>query len=130
MTLEEALYSHMTNQAGITALVGARIYPILMAQTAILPAIVYTRISTVREYSLSGFTGMTTARIQIDIMAQYASTAKTIADSVRFSLDGFVGLMGDVRIAQIMTDDEQAFYDNQTEYKRIMLDFLVTYYED
>ena len=51
MHLEEALYTYLSTYAGLIALTSTRIYPEEKPQNCIMPAVVYSRISTPREHT-------------------------------------------------------------------------------
>lgn len=44
--VEQQLWAHLTGYAGLTALIGDRVYPQQLPQGATLPAVTYTHIST------------------------------------------------------------------------------------
>ena len=132
MTLEEAFYSDISSVTNVTNLVGTRIYPLVLQQEDMFPAITYQRISTPRIYSLSGHTGLTTTRFQIDIIADSLAMAHTISELIRIRYSSFTRLMGGVsgvQIANIVLDDEQHFYDEVTKKRTIIIDLIINYYE-
>lgn len=92
MTAEESLVARLNATPGVTALVGTRIYPMLIPQGAAMPAVTYQRISTVRPGSLRGPVGQADPRIQVNSWADTYGTAKALADQVRRSLDGYATL--------------------------------------
>lgn len=54
MELEEGLYLFLASEPTVTALVSTRIYPVVIPQDALQPALVYQRINTtVREDTLT-----------------------------------------------------------------------------
>lgn len=44
--IEAALFGHLSTEAGLSALVGTRVFPIQLPQGATLPAVTFQRIST------------------------------------------------------------------------------------
>lgn len=82
MSLETKLYTLLSGDAGVSALVSNRIYPLAAPQQADLPFVVYTRISSGREYTLSGATGLENPRMQVDCYAETYSSAKAISEAV------------------------------------------------
>jgi hypothetical protein len=89
MTVEEAVVARLGASPGVTALVATRIYPMLMPQTAPLPAVTYQRISTERVQGLRGSLGLIDPRVQVDSWAETYGTAKRVAEQVRLALDGY-----------------------------------------
>lgn len=81
----KALRTKLLSYAGVTALVGQRMYPDALLQNATLPAIVYSKISTQREHSLSDVTRLAHSRIQIDCYASSRDSANDVAHAIRSS---------------------------------------------
>jgi len=120
MTAEESLVARLTATAGVTSLVGTRIYPMQAPQTAVLPLVTYQRISTVRPGSLRGPVGLADPRIQVDCWAESYSAVKVLADQVRRSLDGYAN--GDV-VALIL--GEHDLLDDDGRRHRVSQDYSV-----
>ena len=125
MSIEIALYAHLTNDTGVNALVGSRVYPLQLSQGAALPAISYQRISGPREYDLAGPTGRSRPRMQIDCWANSYSTVKNLASKVISSLNGLNGNMGGVDVDGIELEGERDGFEETTEYKRVILEFKI-----
>jgi len=94
MVIEEALYSHLAADGGVSALVGNRIYPIEAPQQAALPYLVYQRVSGPRVRSHSGPSGLASPRFQITGAAETYPSLRALMNAVRVALDGFRGTMG------------------------------------
>ncbi len=94
MVIEEALYSHLAADAGVSALVGDRIYPTLAPQEAELPYLVYQRVSGPRVRSHGGPSGLAHPRFQITGAAETYPSLRAVMNAVRAALDGFKGTMG------------------------------------
>ena len=75
MNIEEALYSKLTGDAGVAALVSTRIYPNVVPQDIALPAVAYQRISTVRDMAHDGPTGVAHARFQFTVSRRARTAA-------------------------------------------------------
>ena len=89
MTAETALVARLGSTAAVTALVGARIYPMLVPQTAALPAIAYQKISPGFLSTLRRTLGLAGPRIQVNSWASSYKDAKAVARAVRNSLNGY-----------------------------------------
>lgn len=132
MTLEEGLYTYLQSQAGVTSLVGTRIYPLLLQQVETLPAVAYQRISTQRNASHGGPANASIARIQFDALAATMTQAQNVLAAIRSACDGVGGTLGGgagVVVATMHADDEQTFYDEETRYKRATMDLIIYFYE-
>jgi hypothetical protein len=114
MSAEAALYALLTGGSpSISAMVGTRVWPDVLPQAPLLPAIRYQRISTPRgQYrTLDGKAEYASPRFQIDIYATSRSQALTIADAVYRLLEGYTGISSGLRIDAISTEDEAGDLD-------------------
>ncbi len=96
MVIEEALVAHLLANAGVIAYVGNRIYPLVIPEGVELPAIAYQRISTPRESTHSGPSGLASPRFQFSCVSGKYSEANGLVNAVRRALDGYKGTMGGV----------------------------------
>lgn len=86
MNVEQQVESVLKNDAGVTAVVAGRIYPVLMPQNIALPAITYQRIATTPENGLAGHLGIDQVRMQVDSWSTKYSEVKDAAAAVRAAL--------------------------------------------
>ena len=135
--LEAALYTRLSGYAGLTALVGTRIYPNIAPQSVQSPFVTYSRISTTRESAMGADTGLVHVRVQVDCWAAagpnddgYADV-KAVAAQVRAALQRYDATVGSVVIQDIMLDSEQDLFDaaDPVRYHRTSLDFMVHHLE-
>jgi hypothetical protein len=77
--IEELIYTAVTGNAGIAALVSTRVYPMMLPQEPTLPAITYQRISTPRVTAHDGGTGLEYPRFQFDVYAATYAGARALA---------------------------------------------------
>jgi hypothetical protein len=133
-TIEEAIYSHLIADAGVSALVSTRVYPLTIPQDIALPAIAYQRISGPRIAAHDGPTGLARARIQVTCQASTYTAAKGLAMEVRQALDGFRGSVtteGDelVEVEASFLANEWDGYETVTGQSTIRVDFMLLYKE-
>lgn len=90
MTWEADLYEHLRTDSGIAAVVGSRIYPVILPQNSTKPAITYQEITGIPQTDLSGDDGdLQEIRLQIDCWAEGArayTIAAELAELVRVRL--------------------------------------------
>lgn len=90
MTLASAIYSYLTANVAIAALVGTRVYPVTAPQVddnaAVEPMIVYALQDRAREYSFSGAAMTRDAWLFVAAAADY-DTAHSVADALITALD-------------------------------------------
>jgi len=87
MSFQSDLYSAITAHAGLTALIGTRLYPNDAAQNATLPYIVYYEFATPREQLMSCDIGISKPRIQYSVYGESYADALAVADALRAALD-------------------------------------------
>ena len=88
MSIESTLFTALTTYAGLSTLIAARLYPDSMPQGAVLPCIVYQRISTPRVQVLGSTQAVAVSRprFQFSCWALTASGALAVADKLRAAL--------------------------------------------
>jgi hypothetical protein len=62
--MREQLYYYLQNYAGLTALIGARIYPQRVPTGAALPYVVFTFVGRTPEYDQDGLDGENEVTVQ------------------------------------------------------------------
>ena len=89
MSLYNKLYKHLSTSVLITAHTSNRIHPVVLPQgtVAAFPAVTYQRVSGDRVYSLSGYSTLENARLQIDCWATSFETVKDLGDKMRQVVD-------------------------------------------
>lgn len=130
--LEVALFSRLSTFAGLTALVGTRVYPAPLPQSAVLPAVTFRKIDGPRVSAMGSDTGLTHPRYQIDCFAE-TTTGKTallgaldLAAQVRAALQRFRGTVAGVVIQDCFIADERDIErDPLTAVRGRSLDLIV-----
>ena len=107
MSVDDAIYSRLSGNSAVRAIVDDRIYPDRTPQDTALPKIVFTTISQGRAPNTSGASGVTNPRIQIDCWADSNAGAFALADAVRLALDGYRGTVASVVIRSCFLDSER-----------------------
>jgi hypothetical protein len=103
---EAAVRSRLVATAGVTALIGTRIYPVIAPATAALPFVTWRRVAVERAQSLKGPIGTPTVSLSVDIFAETYESARDIADQCRQSLDGWGGTLENVTVARVSLENE------------------------
>jgi hypothetical protein len=132
MNIEEAIYSKLTGDAGVSALVSTRVYPNVVPQDIAMPAVAYQRISTVRDMAHDGPLGIAHARFQFTISASSYSSARNVANAIRAAVDGVSGTWGGeggVVIEASWVENEVDGYNQAGEEQVVRMDVLVIHQE-
>ena len=119
--INEDLFTKLTGDGGVSALVASRIYPHKTRFKPTYPHITYEVLSDENQYSFSGTLGFKEASIVYQCVAETYRESRLIADAVETSLAAFRGeltthychglLVEGVRDSKIQTtDDADSFY--------------------
>lgn len=87
--IEELLFTRLSTFAGLTALVSTRIYPVIMPQETVKPAVTYQLISSPREVAMGSDPGLVKARFQLNAWATTALEARNVIKQVRLALERY-----------------------------------------
>ena len=132
MTLKQAIYSLLTNDAGVTALAGDRITPggdPVEGTTSVT----YNAISMdADKHTMDGPDTLATRRFQVNSYATIESDATELSDAVRAALDGFSGTVSTLAISYMALIDDGDLDDFEAENRKISRhgirqDYLITY---
>jgi len=109
--IENALQYTLANTAGVSNLVGSRIYYVKAPQDVVKPYVVIQKISAIRFYAYSGESGLDDTRVQISIFATTYASCKAIAAAIQTAISAFVGTMGGAGGVYVGA----CFYDNEVD---------------
>lgn len=118
MSVEKAIYAIMTDpDAGslVTAIVSARIYPVIAPQSASYPNVVFRRRATDRTYNLGGSDLIPRAFVDVTACALTYSEARDLGTVIKSTFDSLYGTYGTVEVHKIFIDDEFDGFEFQTE---------------
>ena len=125
-----ALVAHLEAHAGLSSLVGARIYPQILPQNGTLPAVVYQLISRTGADTRTEAAGLVATRWQFDVNGRtYAATVSTMVQ-LKLALESFTN--SDPRVDHLFLDterdDTEPEFDENNYYRRI-IDIMVWHEE-
>ncbi len=142
--IEQNLYAYVVADATVSGLIGTRFYPVVAPQNppkhpttrAVLPYGVFRRISTVREPTHDGASGIAHPRFQVDWMGSQAAdgtfdieVALDVADEFRKLLDGFQGTMTSINVDDIKFIDDGDIVTPDFRYVGRRQDFIIWHTE-
>jgi len=116
--LEPKIYTLLSGDALISALVSTRIYPVILPQNVTLPAITYSRISGGQINSFSGYSNLENPRIQIDVWGVTYASVQALAALVHTAMDGATTFGA-------LLESDMDFYEDDTLIYRVSMDFSV-----
>lgn len=125
MSIEDAIYTHATDDAGISALIGARIYPGYASQNTTVPYIVYQRISSVPINLLAADTDITEARWQFNCYGTSYPSAVAVVEAVRTAFARYSGTVASIEILDVFIENVVDRYDDEQKLFQIAVDMLI-----
>ncbi len=111
MSVLKFLYQQLKESAGVSDIVGDRVYPVgEVSETVRPPYVTFQRVSNVHERLLIGRgSGLAHGRWQINAWARSAKESEQLGDAIRKALDNF---SGDVDVGSETIDVRHCFLDN------------------
>lgn len=106
MSIEAAIYTRLTTDAAVAALIGDRVFPNAVPQGSEYPAIDYEQTSGIRDQVMDGPTGLVSSIFDIRCKGKTYIETRTLADAVRARLDGFAGTIDGQIISSASVTDE------------------------
>ena len=122
-TLPEALRAFILADATVAALIGTRMYALILPQNPTMPALTYTIFGAGGILSHDGPSGLENPTVQIDAWGTTYSDAFELAEAVRVRLNGYSGLLDTVHAQGIFLVRKRDSYENESELYRRSTDF-------
>ncbi len=130
MSIRGAIRSHLMADPAVAPLVAARIYPMRLPQSPVLPALTIQLITGRWLISHSGRNSLRPGeRYQVDCWSKTADGAEALAEAVVDAIGAFRGTWGTVPIGASLISTAQEDFDTGSGLYRQILDFLITYRE-
>lgn len=126
--IEQSLVTYLKTQSAVTDLIGTspmRFHPSTDTSNPTYPLIVYRKISAEREHDLDGARGTAKSRYQMDVLADTYTSAKSVAEALRKSLDGYTTQ----EFLSVKLENELEGFDQDTDTQRITMDFIIYHTE-
>lgn len=120
---EIVLLRTLREDAGLSALVGSKVFALVIPQGTKLPCITFQRIGGMPANTLSGHSGLEEIDLQINVWARDYDEAKAIAKAVRAAMPP-----SGPRFSAHLIED-QDLYEDGTNYFRVNMEFKVWFLE-
>lgn len=129
MSIEAGLYSKVTGNVGVAALISTRFYPVVLPQKVTLPAASYQVISGEAGYTIGTQAAQVRKpRFQINAWASTYDAAKALARALRTAIDHQTGTWsGTSVIGCIIEGEELDFYDDSTKTYQVAFEAIITH---
>lgn len=109
--IEDGLYAYLSQVPDVAAIMGNRLYPLLLRQKDHLPAGVYRVEFTPVDRTYCGTGSLMQATVQLDSYGRTYEQATGLADAFRVALLDFRGMMGNVKVKDVALLNEADFDD-------------------
>jgi hypothetical protein len=127
--IRPVLQSIMVSNAALAALVGTRVYPVLMPQGMRMPSVVYGLIVRSPDYLLVGSGDLIQDTFQIDSIATNPDSAADVSLAVHACLSGLSGSFSGSAVRGIFRVNGRDLFDQETQLHRASSDYTVWYKE-
>jgi len=127
MSVEKDLKTYLLTRTAITDILGSRIYYQKLLQDPTLPALTYSRISTVRNRSHSGDSSLTRARIQYSCWGATPDDVEDLADAIESEMKSFSGTAGSTTVYASIVENRISLLDEESKYYHVPLDLMIQY---
>ncbi len=104
--LESALVAAIEGEATITALIGSRLFPVHVPESATLPALTYQVSGREPDHVLDGAAGLAHATWRFTALSRSYSDVIALAELLRLLFQGFAGLMGATTVLGTLAENE------------------------
>ena len=111
----KAIYSILTENAGVSAIVGNKVYAQIAAQGAAFPFVVYVLQDNSPSDTKSGPSTLDEVRYDIVAAAETYASLSSLTERIRLALDRYTGDLGGVEIDSIQFIDLDVDNDPATE---------------
>ena len=106
MEIEESLTSYFLGFAELAALIDDKLYPDELPQGIKLPAVIYSKISDVKEHTLVGQNRLERPMLQFTVFADTKTSTRAIANQLKAALCDFQGMMSGIEVQYIRLENE------------------------
>lgn len=109
--MRSGLVALLAGESTISAIVGSRVYITKAPQTAALPHIVITQMTSDEFNALDGTAGLRALDFDIDCKSDRSVGSQTLGDAVRIFIDDYTGAAGSQTIGAVILNSETTDYE-------------------
>jgi hypothetical protein len=104
---------------------GSRVYPLTLPQSPVYPAVTYQQISSTATHAMGGDDPLRIVRVQVNSWAETYADAQALAAEVAATMSRYRGTLADVRVLDILLDNEIPLYDSDANVRRVIQDYTL-----
>lgn len=121
---EAVFLAALQDNDDLKALVGDRVFALIIPDGTYLPCVTFQRISGTPANTLGGRSGLEEIEMQVDVWARTYAEAKAVAKAVRDAVPARGAVFG----AHLIQDSDT--YESETNYYRITMEYTCWMLED
>lgn len=126
MSLESALFTLITADAGVAAIMGTRLYPDVIPQDAAMPAGHYRTVANRPAMAHSGAAGVEFSTVRYSIFAPLRADAITLRDTIKPVVSGYKGTAGGETLDAVFYREGINTFDVESGLYAAQFDLVVT----
>lgn len=111
----KAIYSILTADSDVNAIVSGRVYPQIAAQGAAFPFVVYVINDLTPSDTKSGVSTLDEVRYEVLAIAETYAEAADLNEKIRTALDRYTGTISGVVVDSIQFTELETDYDDAAE---------------
>ena len=111
----KAIFSILTTDSAVSAIVSSRVYPQIAAQGAVFPFVVYVINDITPSDTKSGVSTLDEVRYEILAISENYAEAAELNEKIRTALDRYTGTVAGVVIDSIQFTELETDYDTASE---------------
>jgi hypothetical protein len=111
----KAIYSILTSDSDVSAIVGTRVYPQIAAQGAAFPFVVYLINDLTPSDTKSGVSTLDEVRYEVLAIAETYAEAADLNEKIRTALDRYTGTVAGIVVDSIQFTELETDYDDASE---------------
>lgn len=121
-----AIYTILSTDPAIAAIVGTRIFPALAVIDGGRPSIVYTEISNTPTMYKQGPSDMDFVRLQVDVFSPSYDQCVDLAEKVRIALDRYPhSTVSGVKLAGVSYQGGRNMWEDVDKIHRVMQEYQI-----
>jgi len=120
--IEHAIFSILSNDAGVSAIAGNRIYPILLPQNVTYPCVSYSVDEGQEDVTFDGQGTFQSVSIEIDSWSTTHAGMLSLSGACKAALKNYSGTVSGITIDKIQIDSAISVYEDAAEvYRKTLL---------
>lgn len=127
MIVTKAIYNILSTYAGLTALVSTRIYPMVAAQQAAIPYVVFDVPRTEPVNRTSGKAFMNQIQVKVSAFSKDFNEAASVSEQIQAALNRVAaGTYGGVSLQVVLFSDEYPIFHDEDDTHEIQSEYRVS----